>query len=164
MKDSIRICFVCLGNIVRSPLAENVFRHLAEERGLGWKYEVDSAGTGSWHVGEAPDPRMRRVAAHHGLVYTGRAKQFNPRHFDRYDLIIAMDRENQSTLEAWAPTSATLSKIHLLREFDPQSDPHMPVPDPYYGGLEGFERVYEIVTRSCAGLLDALESGELELA
>ncbi|MFO8037706.1 MAG: low molecular weight protein-tyrosine-phosphatase [Anaerolineales bacterium] len=156
----MRICFVCLGNIVRSPLAEHMFNHLAEEMGVDGKYEVDSAGTSAYHVGEAPDARMRQVAREQGLMYTGRARQFQKRDFDRCDLIVAMDMENRRVLESMAATPAQKSKIRLMREFDPQGGPDEPVPDPYYGGAEGFRRVYDIVERSVRGLLEALESGQ----
>jgi protein-tyrosine phosphatase len=153
-----KICFVCLGNIVRSPLAENLFRDLAEKSQVGHKYEVDSAGTSSWHVGEAPDSRMKRVAARHGLKLRGRSRQFRRQDFDRFDLIVAMDQDNRSNLRRWAQTNEAEAKIHLLREFDPEGGEEMSVPDPYYGGAEGFERTYDIVERSCRGLLSALES------
>lgn len=161
MPEPTRICFVCLGNIVRSPLAEAMFRHLAEERGLGGRYEVDSAGTSSWHVGERPDRRMRKVAARHGFQYDHRARQFQRSDFDRFDWIIAMDRQNRADLRRLARSPEDEAKIRLLREFDPLGSPDAPVPDPYYGGIDGFEEVYAIVERSCRGLLDALESGEI---
>ena len=157
----IRICFVCLGNIVRSPLAENMFRHLAEGAKLGHKYEVDSAGTSGWHVGEQPDRRMRRVAAGHGFKYSGRGRQFMPSDFETFDLVVAMDSDNHSNLSRLARTKEELAKIHLMREFDPQGNPTAPVPDPYYGGIDGFEEVFQIVKRSCQGLLDALEDGKV---
>ncbi len=156
----MRICFVCLGNIVRSPLAENLFIHWAEEMGVDGKYEVDSAGTSAYHVGEAPDPRMRQVARERGLMYTGRARQFQHEDFERCDLIIAMDIENRQVLEKMAATPEQKEKIRLMREFDPQGGPEEPVPDPYYGGTEGFKHVYDIVERSVRGLLEALEDGE----
>ena len=151
-----RILFVCLGNIVRSPLAENMFRHLAEQAGLADRYEVDSAGTGGWHVGERPDRRMRQVAARHGFRYDGRARQFQQSDFDHFDLIIAMDAQNRADLRRLARSPEDEAKIHTLREFDPHGGPTAPVPDPYYGGIDGFEEVYTIVERSCRGLLDAL--------
>lgn len=160
MSKVTRICFVCLGNIVRSPLAENMFRHLAEQASLGHKYQVDSAGTSGYHVGEQPDRRMRRVAAEHGFTYNGRARQFKQRDFENFDLVIAMDTSNRSNLEFIAPDQADREKIHLMREFDPQGNPNAPVPDPYYGGIDGFEEVFQIVKRSCQGLLDALEEGK----
>jgi protein-tyrosine phosphatase len=156
LAEKTRILFVCLGNIVRSPLAENMFRHLADQAGLAGRYEVDSAGTGAWHVGESPDSRMRRVAAQGGLVYDGRARQFSARDFKRFDLIIAMDQDNRANLIYQARTQADKDKIRLMREFDPQGGPQAEVPDPYYGGLRGFETVFDIVERSCRGLLESL--------
>ncbi len=158
-----RICFVCLGNIVRSPLAEHYFRHLVDEAGLGDKYQVSSAGTGDWHVGESPDPRMRKVAAQHGLLYSGRARHFKPDDFERFDLIVAMDASNRSNLQRQAPSSEAAEKIRLLREFDPFADRGASVPDPYYGGIDGFEKVFEIIERSCYNLLEALETGNIKL-
>ncbi|MBU1662043.1 MAG: low molecular weight phosphotyrosine protein phosphatase [Chloroflexi bacterium] len=159
MSKIIRICFVCLGNIVRSPLAENMFRYLAEQAGAAHKYELDSAGTSDWHIGEQPDSRMRRVAARHGFRYDGRSRQFEHRDFDNFDLIIAMDASNQSDLLRMAKTSEHRAKLRLMREFDPYGGPSDPVPDPYYGGIDGFEDVFAIVKRSCQGLLTALEDG-----
>lgn len=157
----LKLCFVCMGNIVRSPLAENLFLHQVAEAGLEQHYTAASAGIISYHVGQHPDPRMRQVAARRGLKYDGRARQFEGSDFSRFDLILAMDTENLADLRAhaayWNPPEAALAKIRLLREFDPQGGPGAEVPDPYYGGVEGFERVYEIVDRSCRGLLQRLE-------
>jgi len=156
-----RICFVCLGNIVRSPLAENLFLHQARQVGVSDQFEVDSAGTGAWHIGESPDSRMRRVAASHGLKYTGRARQICPEDLENFDLIIAMDRENLADLRHLARTPQASQKVRLLREFDPHGGPQVGVPDPYYGGIDGFEEVYQIVERSTKKLLDAIVRGEL---
>lgn len=156
----MKLCFVCLGNIVRSPLAENMFKHLVQERGLEDKYDADSAGTSAYHVGEAPDARMRKVAREKGLVYSGSARQFKEEDFRSCDLVIAMDNDNRRVLERMAPTPEEREKIRLLREFDPQGGHDEGVPDPYYGGMEGFERVFRIVERSTQGLLEALERGE----
>lgn len=161
MAQKTRILFVCLGNIVRSPLAENMFRHKAGQAGVGHKYEVDSAGTSAYHVGESPDPRMRRVAGRRGLVYDGRARQFEPQDLERFDLIIAMDAENASNVLRSARTAEQREKVRRMREFDPQGGPEASIPDPYYGGLQGFEKVYDIMERSVDGLLDALENDEL---
>ena len=146
---------------MRSPLAENLFLHQAEQAGVSDRFEVDSAGTGAWHVGESPDPRMRRVAASHGLNYTGRARQFRAEDLENFDLIIAMDRENLSDLQRLARSQDAAQKIRLLREFDPFGSPQAGVPDPYYGGIDGFEEVYQIVDRSTQKLLDAILAGEL---
>lgn len=155
----MKICFVCQGNIIRSPLAENLFRHLVERGGLSEKYQLESAGTSAYHVGEEPDRRMRQVAVGHGFRYTGKARQFWREDLDPYDLIVVMDKENQRILANMAREQDQLNKIHMLREFDPLGDGNQDVPDPYYGGLEGFEETFQIVKRSCEGLLEALESG-----
>ncbi len=159
LESPMRICFVCLGNIVRSPLAEHTFAYLAGQAGVAHKYEVDSAGTSAYHVGESPDPRMREVARGHGLIYDGRSRQFRRDDFSNFDLIIAMDTQNRRDLRSLAPSAEAGNKIRLMREFDLQSEPNDSVPDPYYGrGIEGFENVYQIVQRSCLGLLESLEN------
>lgn len=162
MAPVMRICFVCLGNIVRSPLAENLFLHIAAEESDVQRYYVDSAGTGAWHIGESPDSRMRQVAARHGLIYDGKARQFRKKDFDRFDLILAMDTHNRSDLMRMAFTQEDRNKIRLLREFDLSGGENISVPDPYYGGIDGFEEVYQVIERSCRGLLKALEDGHLE--
>jgi protein-tyrosine phosphatase len=161
MTAQIKICFVCLGNIVRSPLAKNLFQCLVEEAGLEGKYYADSAGTSAYHIGETPDRRMRQVAAKHGFEYSGRARQFSPKDLQDFDLIIAMDNNNRRNLLRMSGHGDISKKIYLMRTFDPQGFPQDPVPDPYYGGIEGFENVYQIVLRSCKGLLEALENGEV---
>ncbi|MDH3943299.1 MAG: low molecular weight phosphotyrosine protein phosphatase [Anaerolineae bacterium] len=161
MAGKTRILFVCLGNIVRSPLAENMFRHLAQQAGTIDRYELDSAGTSSYHVGDPPDERMQRVAAEKGLQVVGSSRQIVPEDLDQFDLLIAMDSSNYSHLTRMADGDGHLSKIHLMREWDPQGDAQAGVPDPWYGGIDGFERTFGIVERSCRGLLQALEAGEL---
>ncbi len=158
MSEVTKVCFVCLGNIVRSPLAENMFRQLVNKAGLSDKYEADSAGTSAWHVGEEPDIRMRRVASKHGFEYSGSARQFRPQDFYNFDLIIAMDTSNRRSLLGLASKPEHRRKIYQMRAFDPEGGPDLAVPDPYYGGIDGFEVVYEIIERSCQGLLDALEN------
>jgi protein-tyrosine phosphatase len=150
------VCFVCLGNIVRSPLAEHLFMHKVREKGLASLVQATSAGTSGWHVGEAPDARMRQVAARHGLVYDGRAHQFKPSDFDRYDLVVAMDADNRKHLYNIAQSQEDQQKIHTLREYDPAGGPKASVPDPYYSGIDGFEEVYRVIERSVEGLLDSL--------
>ncbi len=150
-----RVLFVCLGNICRSPLAEGVFRHLAAQAGRGGEFEIDSCGTGGWHAGEAPDPRSRAVAHKHGVALNHRARQFEHADFDRFDLILAMDRENQADLLSFSSlTREQRAKVKLLREFDPESDGDLDVPDPYYGGPEGFEKVYQMIERAARGVLE----------
>jgi protein-tyrosine phosphatase len=161
LSKTCRICFICLGNIVRSPLAENLFRFLVEQAGISEKYWVDSAGSSGWHIGEKPDRRMRRVAESHGFKYSGQARQFQSNDFSDFDYVIAMDTSNYSILSAMTKTSEQQEKIHLMREFDPQGGPNSSVPDPYYGGIDDFEDVFQIVKRSCQGLLESLENGEL---
>ena len=152
-----KILFVCLGNIVRSPLAEHMLKKLANEEGVGKYYQVDSAGTSAYHVGEAPDPRMRQVAAQYGLIYTGHSRQFKMRDFSAYDLIVPMDAANLHSLNRMANTPEDVKKIKMLRTFDPSNPKAMDVPDPYYGGMRGFESVYEMVESACRGLLEVLE-------
>ncbi len=154
--------FVCLGNICRSPLAEGAFLHLARQAGVADRFEVDSAGTGDWHVGERPDPRAAAVARKHGVELPSLARQVTPADFDRFDHIVAMDRENLWALERMAkerPNGRTRAKIHLLRVDDPdrtEGDDRHDVPDPYYGGPGGFEEVYQMVHRSAEVLLARL--------
>jgi protein-tyrosine phosphatase len=151
------VLFVCLGNICRSPLAEGIFQHLVRQAGLDDRFEIDSAGTGSWHVGERPDARAQMVATRHGVPLESRGRQITDEDLLRYDWVIAMDRENLRALERMASAVGSNAEIHLLREFDPDGEGDE-VPDPYYGGASGFETVYEMVYRSCEGLLDRLRA------
>jgi protein-tyrosine-phosphatase len=150
-----RVLFVCLGNICRSPLAEGVFLHLARQRGVLDRYQIDSAGTGGWHVGERPDPRSSEVARRNGVLLDGSARQVESHDFERFDWIIAMDRSNLRDLESMRRQRGR-AKLQLLRDFDP--DPgDRDVPDPYYGGADGFDTVFAMVHRSAAALLERLE-------
>lgn len=158
-----RILFVCLGNIIRSPLGEKLFEHVANEAGVGEKYEVDSAGTSAYHIGELPDERMRRTAKRRGFVYGGSARQVKASDLDAFDLVIAMDMENMNNLLSLARTEEQRAKVHLMRSFDPEADGAVAVPDPWYDGPQGFENVYDIVDRSVRGLLRALEGGQLKV-
>ena len=154
--DPIRILFVCMGNICRSPLAEGVFRHQARHRGVEDRFVIDSAGTGDWHVGERPDQRMREVADRRGVVVDGQARQVASDDFARFDHLVCMDEANRRQLER---SGAPDAKLRLLLEADP-SAPMREVPDPYYGGRRGFETVYDLVDRACAALLDELLAGD----
>jgi protein-tyrosine phosphatase len=149
----VRIIFVCLGNICRSPTAEAVMRHLVREAGLASQIQIDSAGTGAWHVGEPRDRRSSEVGQRRGIPLTGRARQFVAADFARYDYVLAMDGENLAALLDLAPDDAARTKVRLLRSFDPDSPPGSDVPDPYYGGPQGFDRVFDICEASCRGLL-----------
>jgi len=151
------VLFVCLGNICRSPLAEGVFRHLVDEAGLSDRFEIDSAGTGGWHVGERPDARAEMVATQHGVALECRARQVTDEDLLHFDYIVAMDRENLRKLERMAAAVGSDAEVALLRAYDPDSDGDE-VPDPYYGGASGFETVYEMVHRSCAALLHRLRA------
>jgi protein-tyrosine phosphatase len=152
----VAVSFVCMGNICRSPTAEAVMRHLVREAGLAGKISVDSAGTGAWHVGEERDRRSRAVASRRGMPITGLARQFSRADFERFDLVLALDEDNQRDLRRLAPNDEARAKIRLLRSFEPGAAPGSEVPDPYYGGPEGFERVFDICLAACRGLLEHL--------
>ncbi|HWI21352.1 MAG TPA: low molecular weight protein-tyrosine-phosphatase [Baekduia sp.] len=154
----MKILFVCMGNICRSPTAEGVFRKLLEERGLSEEIEVDSAGTGDWHAGAAPDPRSTEAAARRGITLQGAARQVKFEDFYIYDLLVAMDRDNVHELLALAPDGDLAEKVVLLREYDPASadSDDLDVPDPYYGGPNGFDDVLDLVDAGARGLLQAL--------
>jgi protein-tyrosine phosphatase len=155
------ILFVCSGNICRSPLAEAVLRHKLERRGLADRFRIDSAGTVSDHLGQQADSRMRRTAAAHGVTIRHRARRVTRADFADFDLIVGMDDWHISTLESM--NDASTSEIRKLREFDPEVGEDVDrwtapdVPDPWYGGMGGFEQVYEMVDRSCESLADELE-------
>jgi protein-tyrosine phosphatase len=160
--SAVRIVFVCLGNICRSPTAEGVMRRIVAEEGLEDQIAIDSAGTGGWHVGAAPDARATKAAARRGTELSGAARRFDPDDFERFDLILAMDAENRRDLLALAPAGdpAARAKVRLLREFDPASNgaPDLDVPDPYYGGGNGFERVLDLVEAAVRGLVAELRA------
>jgi len=167
---AFRVCFVCSGNICRSPMGEVVLRRIAEDAGLGDLVIVDSAGTGDWHIGERAD--RRTVAALSARGYDGathRAKQFEPRWFAQRDLVVALDRGHERTLRSWAPTDVDRAKVRLLRSFEPgRGDAAGPgggaasraaaadldIPDPYYSGPQSFDDVLAQVEYACTGLLD----------
>ncbi|MER5883854.1 low molecular weight protein-tyrosine-phosphatase [Streptomyces sp. NPDC001941] len=160
-----RVCFVCTGNICRSPMAEHVFRARVAEEGLDGPVEVDSAGTGGWHEGDPADPRTVSVLEEHGYGSAHTARQFRAAWFDRLDLVIALDEGHLRDLRRLAPTAADAAKVRLLRSYDPAADPAEPdVPDPYYGGREGFEECLEMVEAACAGLLEAVRDAAGERA
>lgn len=154
---SVSVCFVCLGNICRSPTAEGVMRRLVADAGLGERIGIDSAGTGDWHVGEAPDGRAQQAARQRGYDLSAlRARQIGADDFQRFDLIVAMDDANVTALQQCCPGTHR-EKIRLLMEFAPQPASRV-VADPYFGGAAGFEMVLDQCEAACAGLLDVLRA------
>ncbi|GGV76282.1 low molecular weight protein-tyrosine-phosphatase [Streptomyces griseoloalbus] len=151
-----RVCFVCTGNICRSPMAESVFRARVAEAGLDGLVEVDSAGTGGWHEGEGADPRTVTVLREHGYDAGHTARQFDPSWFARLDLVIALDSGHLRALRHLAPTERDADKVRLLRSYDPAAEDDLDVPDPYYGGAEGFDECLEMVEAASTGLLAAV--------
>ena len=141
------VLFVCLGNICRSPLAEGVFRDIVQEAGLADSFVIDSAGTGAWHIGNPPDPRSIDIAARHEVdISAQRARQVRADDFRRFDTIVAMDRDNLATLKRMGGASSP--RLRLLLNRPPQD-----VPDPYYGGPDGFADVFDLCDESCRALL-----------
>jgi protein-tyrosine phosphatase len=148
----LRVLFICLGNICRSPTAEGVLRALAAREAPELPLEVDSAGTAGYHVGEPPDPRARHAAARRGYDLSElRARVVEPGDFERFDLILAMDQDNLRVLRRRAPAHVH-ERVRLFLEFAPDSGA-TDVPDPYYGGTKGFEEVLDLVESAARGLL-----------
>lgn len=140
----LRVLALCLGNICRSPVAEALLRQELAKAGV--QAVVGSAGTGDWHVGRPADPRSREVARRHGLELEGRARQLSPADFYEQDIILAMDAQNLADARRMSPPNAE-AKVQLMRDFDPLA-PGADVPDPYYGGPDGFEQMYTMLERS----------------
>jgi len=155
-ENPYKICFVCLGNICRSPTAEGVFQHLVNERGLGSYFYIDSAGTSAYHIGEPANSKSRQTAEAQGVKLNSRARRFEATDFDEFDLIVAMDSENYENINQLDKGGKHGRNIILMREYDPQPGDG-DVPDPYYGGMDGFRDVFNIVKRSCEKLLNELE-------
>jgi protein-tyrosine phosphatase len=158
----VRLLFVCLGNICRSPTAEGVMRALVAEAGLDRSIELESAGTGSWHVGSPPDARAAAVARSRGTPLDGYSRQVRREDFERFDLLLAMDSENLRELLRLSDGIEERAKVRLLRGFDPASAgaEDLDVPDPYYGAPGGFEEVFDLVQAACRGLLEQIRAGE----
>ena len=150
-----RLLFVCLGNICRSPLAQGVFAHVAKQAGHGERFIVDSAGTGAWHIGNPPDPRAQTAAAARGIdVSAQRARRVRREDFSQFDLLLAMDAANRAALLALSPEKCT-HKVRLFLDDLPKPGGRE-VPDPYYGGAEGFEQVLDLIEAGSRALLARL--------
>jgi len=154
MSDSAArsILFVCMGNICRSPMAEAMFRHKAVLRGVIDEFQLDSAGTGGWHAGDPPDDRMRRTAQRNGVELDGAARQVRTSDFTEFDLIICMDEDNHANM---LTMGAPAKRLRKMLEY--HADEHaVDVPDPYYGGADGFQHVFDLLDHACDRLLDQL--------
>ncbi|MFP7761792.1 low molecular weight protein-tyrosine-phosphatase [Marisediminicola sp. LYQ85] len=155
-----RICFVCTGNICRSPMAEVVFRDIVKRAGYEGAISVESAGTGDWHVGERSDHRTADALAsrgHDGSAH--RARQFDPAWFDRLDLVVVFDRSQERTIKAWAPGDADRGKVALLLSFDHEQSAQIDVPDPYYSDAAMFDAVLDMIERASDALFRQLKPG-----
>jgi protein-tyrosine phosphatase len=158
---AVRVCFVCLGNICRSPAAEAVLRQLLDEAGMTDLVEVDSAGTARYHVGDRPDPRTLAEASRRAIPIDHRARQLTRDELSEWDLIIAMDAHNLRDLRAMASAGDELDRLRLLRSFDPSpgaSGVDGDVPDPYYGEDVGFSEMFDLIEPACRGLVEHLQT------
>ncbi|MFN3927843.1 MAG: low molecular weight protein-tyrosine-phosphatase [Pseudanabaenaceae cyanobacterium] len=156
----VKLLFVCLGNICRSPAAENLMNYLLRKHGLADKISCDSAGTAGYHVGSPPDRRMTLAASQRGLTFTGSARRLEPMDLREFDLILAMDRSNYRDILALDPQGKYHHKVKMMCDFC-RTFPDKEVPDPYYGGAEGFEYVLDLLTDACQGLLEYLQAQKL---
>ncbi|MBT6718802.1 MAG: low molecular weight phosphotyrosine protein phosphatase [Nitrospina sp.] len=158
MNKTLSVCFVCHGNICRSPLAQGVMESLVKQEDLGKTILVSSAGVSGWHVGEPPDTRMQDTAQQNGISLNSLGRHFQSHDFKQMDLVLAMDHSNLNTLKSLRPIAETQDKLYLFRSFDPQNNGDLEVPDPYYGGDKGFQLVYEMVERTCPKILEHLKA------
>ena len=156
MLHQTSICFVCLGNICRSPTAEAIMLQLLKQHKIT-SIIVDSAGTSAFHVGEEADARSRKAGEARGYQFVSRARQFTAQDLKRFDYIVAMDTQNLRNIRALCTDQNERDKTYLLRDFDPRSPSNASVPDPYYGGSRGFEEVIDICLRGCNGLLQTIQ-------
>ena len=156
-----KIMFVCLGNICRSSLAETVLQKIIDDNDQSENFIIDSSGTSSAHAGGDPDLRMQKVALSKGFQMTHRAKQLKQSDLEKFDLIFAMDEKNYQDILRLADSPLIKKKVHMFREFDPQVSSSDSVPDPYYGGKEGFEDVFQIISRTSQNIFDKIMSKEL---
>jgi protein-tyrosine phosphatase len=158
LRGMVKVLFVCMGNICRSPAGEAVFQKLVDEAGLSDRVKVDSAGTLGYHAGEAADERMRRAAHSRGVNITSRARKFRPADFEEFDYILVADDHNMSELDRLATQQWQRGRLQLMMDFARAKDAPREVPDPYYGGPEGFEQVLDLLEDACAGLLEAVRT------
>lgn len=154
--SEVSVCFVCLGNICRSPTAEAVFAHTVARHGLAERFKIDSAGTGGWHVGERAHHETRAEASRRGIEITHRARQWKAADFERFDHVLVMDASNLTNVLAMAPDEGARAKVRLFRDFEAGAGEGAEVPDPYYTGE--FGRVFEICERASEGLLAQLRA------
>jgi len=156
-KKKIRLLFVCLGNICRSPAAEGIMATVVEKYGLQDMIEVDSAGTSGWHEGELPDERMRSHGERRGYNFCSLARKFKKSDLNDFDYILVMDRQNLTHVKALATSQEQREKIHMITEYSRQHTHHDHIPDPYYGGASGFELVLDLLEDACEGLLQDIK-------
>ena len=156
-KDKKKLLFVCLGNICRSPAAEGVMKAIVDKNGDSKRFEIDSAGTGDYHIGDLPDRRMRVHAQHRGYNLTHRCRQVRESDFDDFDLVIAMDESNRRNLCRIAPSPEAEAKIIMMADFADLATRYDHIPDPYYEGAEGFELVLDLLESACQNLYDAIK-------
>jgi protein-tyrosine phosphatase len=157
-----RLLFVCLGNICRSPMAEGVFRRIAEEEGVLHLFDIDSAGLGHWHIGQAPDTRAQKAARGRGIDISGQsARQVKHGDFARFDLLLAMDEGNLQELVQLAPAGAR-HKVRRFLDFAPKARTK-DVPDPFFGGPEGFDHALDLIEQAARGLLASLAADQAQV-
>jgi protein-tyrosine phosphatase len=156
-QNPYKLCFVCLGNICRSPTAEGLFIHQVKERNLQDYFYIDSAGTAAYHIGEPANSKSQATANKHGVHLPSKGRAFEYADLEEFDLILAMDSENFRNIKNLDRKNKFEDKVMMMRAFDPDPEDGQ-VPDPYYGGMQGFENVFQVLDRSCAALLDELES------
>ncbi|MEX0995148.1 MAG: low molecular weight protein-tyrosine-phosphatase [Balneolaceae bacterium] len=156
-ENPYKLCFVCLGNICRSPTAEGVFQHKVNENNLDPYFIIDSAGTSAYHIGEPANTHSQMTARKHGISLESRARRFDYSNLNEFDLILAMDSENYRNLNQLDRKNQYTERIKMIRDFDPEPGDGE-VPDPYFGGQDGFENVFQIIDRSCENLLEELAS------
>lgn len=155
-ENPYNLCFVCLGNICRSPTAEGIFIQKVKEAGLELFFYIDSAGTAAYHIGEVANSKSQATANGHGVYLPSKARRFEYADLEEFDLTLAMDSSNYTSLQQLDRKGRFTEKLKMMREFDPLPQDNE-VPDPYYGGNQGFENVYQILERSCEALLGELK-------